>query len=166
VADDAPVTFLTPDWFAALERAAEAAGDLAAVADEGVVVRHEVTGCPPDGRTVSFVVRGTAAGTTVRQVPSGEPHGGPDPPGPADSAGRADRADAADDADVDVAEATVSFHAAYESARAVLAGEANAQQLLLDGRLHVRGDLDALVRHAPWFEALARAWAPVRARTR
>jgi hypothetical protein len=108
-----------------------------------VVVRHEVTACPPDGRTVTYTVTAEADGTARVAPAGGDPH--------------------ADDGRDDV---TASFSAPYDAALAVLRGDANAQTLLADGRLRVQGDLDALRRLAGWFEALARSWAPVRARTR
>jgi hypothetical protein len=139
-----PLRFLTPEWMAALTAAAAADPAVAAAAPAGgVVVRHEVTACPPDGRTVAYTVCAEAAGT-ARVVPTavGAPGG--------------------DGSDEDP---TASFSAPYDAALAVLRGDANAQTLLADGRLRVHGDLDALARLAGWFEALARSWAPVRART-
>src|SRR5689334_10174103 len=136
-----PLRFLTPEWMAALTAAAAADPAVAAAAPAGgAVVRHEVTACPPDGRTVVYTVTAGADGTArVAPVPTPAPTG--------DGA------------------VTAAFSAPYDAALAVLRGAANAQTLLADGRLGVHGDLDGLARLAVWFEALARAWAPVRART-
>ena len=134
-----PLTFLSEEWFAALEAAANATAEVGdALVGDCVVVRHEVTACPPDGRRVVYTVRGTPAGTAVRTVRG----------------------------DGDVQEpVTASFHTSYDAAREALLGAANAQQLILDGRLRVHGELDALARHGPWFDALARSWTSVRERT-
>ncbi len=144
-----PLRFLTPEWMAALTEAATADPAVAAAAPAGgAVVRHEVTACPPDGRTVAYTVTAGADGTA--RV---EPATGGAVPGDGDG----------DGVDVGV---TASFSAPYDAALAVLRGDANAQTLLADGRLRVHGDLDALARLGGWFAALARSWAPVRARTR
>ena len=136
-----PLVFLTPEWMAALTDAAAADPAVAAATPAGgVAVRHEVTDCPPDGRTVAYTVATGPDGAARVAVA----------PVPEDGDGRV----------------TAAFSAPYDAALAVLRGEANAQQLLADGRLRVRGDLDALRGLGEWFEALARCWAPVRARTR
>ena len=141
MADGASLAFLSPEWLDALAAAVDDAPVPAvALPPGGVVVQHEVTSCPPDGRTVVYTVRAApGAPTTV-------------------TLGR-------DDAERSGA-ATASFSASYDAALDVLLGRANAQQLLADGRLRFHGDLESLAALSDWFEALARAWAPVRERTR
>jgi hypothetical protein len=150
--DGRPLVFLSPAWMAALAEAAGSDADVAAAAPAtGAVVRHEVTACPPDGRTVVYTVRAEPAGPTTVVVD--------DPMGDVAAASSGCRPGVAGGV-------TASFSAPYDAALAVLRGDTNAQRLLADGRLRVDGDLDALADLGRWLEALARSWAPVRARTR
>jgi hypothetical protein len=148
--DGPPLVFLSPAWAAALAEAAAADPAVAAAAPPaGALVRHEVTAVPPDGRTVAYAVRAGPDGSTTVHL---------------DADADAD-VDVDVDADVDAGPPLAAFTAAYGDAADVLLGRTNAQRLVADGRLRVVGDLAALADLAPWLEALARAWAPVRART-
>jgi hypothetical protein len=137
--DGPPLVFLSSAWVAALATAASTDPAVAAAAPAaGAVVRHVVTAVPPDGRTVAYSVRSAEGGRTTVAL---------------------------EDTTID-APALASFTASYEDAVAASSGATNAQRLVADGRLRVVGDLAALADLGGWFEALARAWAPVRARTR
>ncbi|HEV2068894.1 MAG TPA: SCP2 sterol-binding domain-containing protein [Acidimicrobiales bacterium] len=62
-------------------------------------------------------------------------------------------------------DADVTFTTDWESAVAVATGTASAQDAFTSGRLRVRGDVTALLRHARALDGLHAAFAGLRERT-
>ncbi|MBW3627103.1 MAG: SCP2 sterol-binding domain-containing protein [Actinobacteria bacterium] len=65
----------------------------------------------------------------------------------------------------EAADADVTFTTDWESAVAVATGTASAQDAFTSGRLRVRGDVTALLRHARALDGLHAVFAGLRERT-
>ncbi len=145
------MTFLSREWLAALQSAAnEDPGVGTALAVPRPADRAADTGVAGRG--------GAGASFVLRQSITGCP---PDDrlveyqielTGEGATVGAIDRARGAD----------VTFRLDHGAAWAVFSGEANAQTLLIEGRLTVEGDVGALGRRSAVFSALGDAFANVR----
>ncbi|MDP8988268.1 MAG: SCP2 sterol-binding domain-containing protein [Actinomycetota bacterium] len=65
----------------------------------------------------------------------------------------------------DAADADVTFTTDWETAVAVATGSSSAQDAFTSGRLRVRGDVTALLRHGRAFDGLHALFAGLRERT-
>ncbi|MEO6628989.1 MAG: SCP2 sterol-binding domain-containing protein [Aquihabitans sp.] len=131
------LAFLSPDWLAALDEAAQADPRLAeGTASLSLVVEQRILKVPgADSSTTDLSYHVSIDHGQVSVVPG---------PAPAP---------------------TVRFSQDLATARAIAQGSESAQRAFMTGRIQVGGDLRALVEHQEILGDLADVFASVRART-